>query len=233
MGRFNHEAIAVDPNTGIVYETEDRLDGLFYRFIPKQSGNLKAGGTLEALKITNRSQANTSTGIPVGQPMSVEWVPIDEPDPADDTVREEGFAKGAAQFNRGEGICFGNNELYFCCTSGGKAGLGQVWRYIPGKTVQAGGTLTLFVESEDSKVLDLPDNITVAPFGDLFVCEDSYSFNEQFIRGISTEGQVYPFARNALNNNEFAGACFSMNPLTLFVNIQTPGLTFAIWGPFS
>ena len=34
MGRFNHEAIAVDPKTGIVYQTEDRHDGLLYRFIP-------------------------------------------------------------------------------------------------------------------------------------------------------------------------------------------------------
>ena len=28
MGRFNHEAVAVDPQSGIVYETEDRGDGL-------------------------------------------------------------------------------------------------------------------------------------------------------------------------------------------------------------
>ena len=233
MGRFNHEAIAVDPKTGIVYQTEDQLDGLFYRFLPKKPGNLKAGGSLEALKIKNKPQAVTQSGFPVGQPMVVEWVPIEDPDPPQDTVRAEGFAKGAAQFSRGEGICFGNNEAYFCCTSGGKAGLGQVWRYVPGETAQAGGTLTLFVESEDSKILDFPDNITVAPFGDLFACEDSYSFNEQFIRGISTDGQVYSFARNALNTSEFAGACFSLNPLTLFVNIQTPGITFAIWGPFT
>ena len=34
MGRFNHEAVCVNPNTGIVYLTEDRNDGLLYRFIP-------------------------------------------------------------------------------------------------------------------------------------------------------------------------------------------------------
>lgn len=233
MGRFNHEAIAVDPNTGIVYQTEDRTDGLFYRFIPYQPGRLQAGGILEALKIKNQPQAITRRGIPMGQAMAVEWVPIDDPDPPADTVREEGFAKGAAQFSRGEGITFGNNELYFCCTSGGQASLGQVWRYVPGEDAEAGGVLTLFVESEDYDVLEMPDNITVAPFGDLFVCEDGWGFTDQYIRGISTEGRVYPFARNGINNYEFAGICFAIEPLTLFVNIQTPGITFAIWGPFS
>ena len=40
MGRFRHEAAAVDPVTGIVYLTEDRDDGLFYRFIPDHPGEL-------------------------------------------------------------------------------------------------------------------------------------------------------------------------------------------------
>jgi secreted PhoX family phosphatase len=35
MGRFNHEAVAVDARSGIVYQTEDRDDGLIYRFHPQ------------------------------------------------------------------------------------------------------------------------------------------------------------------------------------------------------
>ena len=38
MGQFNHEAIAVDPKSGIVYQTEDRHDSLIYRFIPDVPG---------------------------------------------------------------------------------------------------------------------------------------------------------------------------------------------------
>ena len=35
LGRFAHEAVAVDPATGAVYETEDQGDGSgFYRFVP-------------------------------------------------------------------------------------------------------------------------------------------------------------------------------------------------------
>src|ERR1044072_3907339 len=34
MGRFRHEAVAVDPQTGFAYLTEDRDDGLLHRFRP-------------------------------------------------------------------------------------------------------------------------------------------------------------------------------------------------------
>ena len=33
--------------------------------------------------------------------------------------------------------------------------------------------------------------------------------------------------------NEFAGACFDPTGRYLFVNIQTPGITFAITGPWA
>jgi uncharacterized protein len=230
MGRFNHEAVAVDPKTGIVYQTEDREDSLFYRFIPNFYGNLQAGGVLEALKIKNMPQAITKTNFPVGQPMAVEWVRIDDVNPVKDTVRVEGFAKGAAQFSRGEGIWYGNGELYFCCTDGGAAELGQVWRYVPDKSRQSGGTLELFVEPNNQNALDGPDNIVVSPLGDLFICEDGEA--EQFVVGITPQGELYDFARNAINDSEFAGACFSPDGRTMFVNIQDPGITFAIWGPW-
>jgi uncharacterized protein len=152
-------------------------------------------------------------------------VTITEPNPAQDTVRVEGFAKGAAQFARGEGIWYGDGEFYFCCTSGGALGLGQVWRYIPGKE-----TIELFVESTSAAELENPDNIVVSPYGDLILCEDGD--DDQFLVGVTPKGELYQFARNALNTNEFAGACFSPDGKTLFVNIQTPGITFAIWGPW-
>lgn len=232
MGRFNHEAVAIDPRTGIVYETEDQRDSLLYRFLPSQRNNLRAGGTLQALKIKNMPQAKTFAGFPKGQPMPVEWVTIDNPDPATDTVRVEGFGKGAAQFARGEGIWYGNGEVYFCCTNGGSVdangrpnGFGQVWRYLPDRN-----TIELFVEAKSADELDGPDNIVVAPHGDLIVCEDGN--DEQFVVGVTRNGELYRLAKNAINDREFAGACFSPDGQTLFVNIQTPGITFAIWGPW-
>lgn len=230
MGRFEHEAVAIDASTGIVYQTEDQGDSLFYRFIPTQAGNLAAGGTLEALRIPSQPQVDTTSGFPVGVPTAVDWVSIEDVNPVEDTVRAEGFAKGAARFNRGEGAIYANGEVYFCCTEGGSAGVGQVWRYIPGTTATEGGTIELFVEPNDASVLENPDNITVAPFGDLFLCEDGEDI--QYVVGVTPQGELYQFARNALNGSEFTGATFSPDGRTLFFNIQRPGLTFAIWGPW-
>lgn len=230
LGRFNHEAIAVDPQTGIIYETEDRGDGLFYRFIPRQPGKLQAGGALQALQIKGQPQAITRTRFPVGQTFDVEWVTISEPDPAQDTVRVEGFSNGAAQFSRGEGICYSQGAVYFTCTDGGNKGWGQVWRYTPGQTAQAGGQIALFVESGDRNLLDFPDNLIMAPFGDLIVCEDG--LEPCHVLGLTPRGELYRLARNALNSSEFAGICFSPDGQTMFVNIQQPGMTLAVWGPW-
>ena len=59
MGRFRHEAIAVAARTGIIYQTEDRHDGLIYRFIPRVKNNPAAGGKLQALRIRQRRGMDT------------------------------------------------------------------------------------------------------------------------------------------------------------------------------
>ncbi len=240
MGRFNHEAVAVEPETGFVYQTEDRGDSCFYRFRPIVSGNLSYGGVLEALKITDgravnvesgTESSNTTTGYQylLGEPLSVTWVPIDVVDPFTDTVRVEARSKGAARFSRGEGAWYGNGSTYFVCSDGGNDRVGQVWAYTSGATPET-GTLTLVVEATRNDVLAAPDNICVAPFGDLFLCEDGSG--SEYVVGVNRNGELYRFASNALNGSEFAGACFSPFGETMFVNIQSPGITLAIWGPW-
>ncbi|AGH44424.1 alkaline phosphatase PhoX [Paraglaciecola psychrophila] len=59
MGRFNHEAAAVDPHTNIIYLTEDRNDSLLYRFIPKTPNDSYAGGHLQALAIIQDAKFDT------------------------------------------------------------------------------------------------------------------------------------------------------------------------------
>src|SRR5918996_4704204 len=61
MGRFNHEAVAVDANTGWVYETEDANPAGLFRYRPTQPGNLAAGGTLEMLSINARTGQSYDT----------------------------------------------------------------------------------------------------------------------------------------------------------------------------
>jgi secreted PhoX family phosphatase len=222
MGRFRREAIAVDPQTGYIYQTEDRNDSCLYRFRPHSAGQLSQGGSLEALVLSDRPAVDTSRNFPVGRPFAVEWVAIADPDPDDDSLRFEAQRQGAAIFKRGEGICFAGGELFWTCTSGGNAESGQIFRYNPAKN-----ELSLFAESPGAGVLDYPDNIIQVPWGDLMVCEDGGG--EQFLVGISPNGEYYHFARNALNTSEFAGICCSADGKTVFVNIYSPGLTLAIW----
>ena len=223
MGRFRHEAIAVDPKTGYIYQTEDQVNSCIYRFLPHKAQDLQAGGTLEALVIKNAPRVDTGIDFPVGKSHQVDWVQLEDVDPEHDTLRYEAQSKGAAIFRRGEGMCYANGELYWTATNGGAAQVGQIFRYNLEKD-----TVELFVESPGYDILDHPDNLTLAPFGDLVVCEDGK--DEQFLIGVTPKGRYYPLARNALNNSEFAGICFSADGKTMFVNIYNPGMTLAVWG---
>jgi len=241
MGRFNHEAIAVHAASGIVYQTEDRDDGAIYRFIPNTPGQLANGGRLQALVVRDQPKLDTrnwgdAAAVTLRQGMSAQWIDLQEVESPEDDLRYRAFERGAARFARGEGMWTGKDGIYFACTSGGRAQCGQIWRYVPGPAEGTAdeaanpGTLELFVEPNDSGLIDNADNLTVAPWGDLVVCEDGSG--EQFVVGITPEGGVYKIARNATGESEFAGACFSPDGSTLFVNIQHMGLSLAITGPW-
>ena len=244
MGRFNHEAAAVDPRTGIVYLTEDREDGLFYRFLPEHRRELLRGGRLQALAFADRSRPADSRNaggammLPPGEWAPVRWIDLDEVMAPEDDLRTRGHAAGAVLFARGEGIHFAGRDVYFCCTSGGTAGLGQVMRYTPsrveGRSAEAvePGRLQNFVESTDPSSLNYCDNITVAPTGHLILCEDQYvDPPDNYLRGVTPDGRVYPFAR-LHDTTELAGACFSPDGATMFVNLYHPTRTLAISGPW-
>ena len=242
MGRFEHEAIAVDPATGIVYQTEDTSHSGFYRYIPSQPGNLHAGGRLQMLAVRGRPNLDTAVGQSQYVPLPVAWVDIDDPVPEDagrnrSAVFSQGWVQGGARFARLEGCWWGNDSVYFSATTGGDAELGQVWRYIPGDD---GGRLILAFESTSPDILERPDNITVSPRGGVVVCEDGPG--DQYVWGITAEGRVFELVRNLVNDREFAGACFSPDGETFFVNIQGDtraqgrghlSMTFAIWGPWN
>lgn len=239
MGRFNHEAVAVEPESGVVYQTEDRDDGLLYRYVPRVPGELHAGGRLQALVVRGRPALDTrnwngGSRIEVGESMAVEWVDLRDVHAPDDDLRYRGREEGAAMFARGEGMWYGNDTVYFACTNGGRARLGQIWKYTPSSAeaspgeADAPGRLELFVESEDVTVCENADNITVAPWGDLFVCEDGDEHD--YLIGVRPDGTTYDFGLNSLSDSELAGACFSPDGSTLFLNLQQDGLTLAITG---
>jgi len=233
-GRFSHEACVWFD--GALYETEDRgINAALYRYVPEQNvratGQLaQSTGVLQALAVVGAPNYDTRTGQTVGTVFDVEWVDIDEPDPATDTVREEAQSKGAAMFDREEGMWVGDGKIYFDCTDAGDAGFGQIWQLDP-----AASTLTMIYESPGPEELKNPDNIVVTPFGHLFLQEDSDP--PQHVRGLTPDGSIYDFCRAETTDSEFAGGCFDPSGRIFFVNQQggrpsPDAVTYAITGPW-
>ncbi len=270
MGRFVHEATVW--RAGILYQTEDRslqadpvrgtIGSCLYRYIPDQrvgqSGTFaETTGPLQALTIRGVPRMNMDAVTTPGATFPVEWVPVPEPDHDDDTdnrrdrvprftpTRIQAIDNGAAYFDRQEGMWAsshgGGFKVYFDCTTGGPQNLGQVWEYDPGREV-----LTLIFVSTSSATLENPDNVTIVPqTQDILLCEDSNG--DQFIRGVTQDGEIYNFAQTTDNDSEFCGACFDPDGQTLYVNQQggrgvdeegqanpgvDPAVTYAIYGPF-
>jgi secreted PhoX family phosphatase len=259
MGFFSHEAVDIDPATGIAYLTEDDFRGgivdasaevvadysssetdpatgqpgtgtrvsFLYRYVPtnksQKPGALQEGGTLQALTIDQRPNYNVDLAFP-GERFQVVWKDVDPAEP-----HESAEDVGAARFGRLEGAYFAGGAFWFDDTIGGEARLGQIFRYLP-----ASNTLELFYEGTEPGKMESPDNIVVTPWGDLWFAEDEAVEGDTVNRvmGITPDRQVYVFARNRLNDSEFAGPTFSADGGTFFVNYQNPGITFAIWGPF-
>jgi hypothetical protein len=266
LGRFAHEAVAVDPRTGL-YLTEDQryVSGL-YRFRPRARLGLRgieAGGRLEMLAIPGVPQADLQLAE-VGQAYSVSWVPVDDPalgpqsnigpfGSFDGQTRNcsgpflQGIEAGGARFRRLEGAWHDAHTglLYFVDTEGGLRASdtdrpeGALWCYDPSRAL-----LRCLYASPAQGTLDNPDNVTVGPRGGLLLCEDG-DLNGTRLVGVGKDGRPFPFAQNDVvlagevngftgdfRGSEWCGACFDPSGRWLFVNVQDPGLTLAITGPW-
>lgn len=267
MGRYKHEAVAVDPANSHVYLTEDNRNmSPIYRFIPddrsQQPGSLERGGRLQAAKVRGVHYAQLLTPV-LGDSYELEWVDIPDPDMATDANGASGpyiqaREAGALTISRGEGIWYHEGMMYIVDTSAGSndsgapgRGKGAVWMLDT-----AARRMRCVFASPDAVVGNNPDNITISPRGGVVLCEDGGGVEDQFgfgerIMGLKTSGESFIFAKNNVvltedqiaaagkrvpardyRNQEFAGATFDPEGEILFLNIQTPGITFAISGPW-
>lgn len=257
LGRYAHEAVAVDPHTHTIYLTEDASGplGLYYRWTPPKrfrggKGALRAlatgsggttAGTLEAMSCTTLDGAHVgdlSEATAPGTRLRVSWVSVPERDGQAASVRTQFTAGQVTRSRKLEGQWWGDGGVYFVASYARNADGsrnehdGQVWFHDPR---HATITLkTIFGVNPDPAKdgnYDGPDNITASPYGGLLLAEDGEGLNH--LVGLTESGVAYTLARNDMNDSEFTGPTFSQDSKILFTNIQTPGLVLAITGPWS
>lgn len=237
LGRFRHEAAAVDPATGVVYLTEDERRCGLYRFVPSGDipgrDGLRKPGRLQMLAIDDRP--NYAGRWPVGLKLETAWVDIDDPEAIGVSVFQQGYARGGMRFKRLEGCWWDDGYLYFVSTTGGWAGRGQVW-----ELDAAADRLRLLYESPGRHVLDSPDNIVMMTNGALLLCEDGESPTR--LSMLTPAGTVAIVAENNIvldgvkgfrgdyRGGEWCGVCQVGD--WVFANLQSPGVTLAITGPW-
>jgi secreted PhoX family phosphatase len=254
LGRYAHEAVAVDPD-GPIYLTEDANGphGLYYRWTPPAGfepgkGALRelaladggdTAGTLQAMLCTKGGRAigDLSEATRVGTTYKVTWVDVPDRLATDTSVRKQ-FAPGAVTGSRKlEGAYWGDDGAYFVASfaraSDGSRNEhdGQVWFFDPrSQTVTLKSIFGVNPDPEADTDYDGPDNIALDPNGGLILAEDGDGI--QHLVGVTTAGKAYPLARNEASNSEFAGPTFTQDGEVLFACTQGDGYTFAITGPW-
>jgi len=255
LGRYAHEAVAVDPHSHSVYLTEDASKplGLYYRWTPPKrfrggKGALRAlalsqggdtAGTLQAMTCSARGQhiADLSAATEPGTRYDVRWVDVPDRDARTVSVRKQFADDQVTRSRKLEGQWWGDGGVYFVASYARKDDGsrndhdGQVWFYDPQRHTVT--LKTIFgVNPDPSKDTDYdgPDNITLSPYGGLMMAEDGQGLSH--LVGLTERGVAYPMARNDLNDSEFTGPTFSQDARILFANIQDPGYVLAITGPW-
>ncbi|GAA3396961.1 alkaline phosphatase PhoX [Streptomyces roseoviridis] len=250
FGRYDHEAVVIDPRRGHAYLTEDASgpNGLFFRWVPPQGFEHGRGRLATLADDAGRLQAplcydaggrfvdDLSRASKAGTVYGVDWTDVPDRDARTTPVRSQ---FGPGQVTRGrklEGMWWADGGAYIVSSyareeSPGTPHDGQVWFYDPRRR-----TLTLKVllgvnaAPDQDGAYDGPDNITVSPYGGLVIAEDGEGVQHLF--GATETGRTYPIARNDLNDSEFAGVVFSPDGDTLYACIQNPGILLAITGPW-
>ena len=256
LGRYSHEAVAVDPRTNRIYLTEDASgpNGLYYRWTPPaafkpgkdrlrqlaQSPGGAIAGRLQAMSCSQGSRhiRDLSEATRVGTHYDVEWVDVPDRDAREVSVRNQLGVDQVTRSRKLEGQWWADRGVFFVSsfarTTDGSVHPhdGQVWFYDPKQ--QRVTLKTIFGVNADPDVdrgnFDGPDNITVSPHGGLILAEDGEGV--QHLVGVTSQGKAFPMARNDYNDSEFCGPAFSADGRILFVNIQSPGFTLAITGPW-
>jgi secreted PhoX family phosphatase len=245
LGTFYHEAVAIDPATNIFYETEDRPDGCFYRFVPDEA-NVGArpgtAGKLQALRVLTDEDINAETAM---GPWPVDWLDIPNPNPIGTVIDGVPIPIGmqptryqveeTTAFNGGEGIWYHGGHIYF--TTKGD-------RRVYALDIAAQTLEVLYDDAfhQPSPILDSVDNVVMTPGGDIIVVEDKSEANQQAV-AIRVDGSIAPMIQLVEHEgSEVTGPAFSPDGRFFYFSSQrgpgngkstgTAGITYAVEGPW-
>ncbi|GII57111.1 hypothetical protein Pth03_55000 [Planotetraspora thailandica] len=255
LGRYAHEAVAVDPHTSAIYLTEDAggPNGLYFRWLPPKhfhgrKGELRelalgkggdTAGKLQAMKCSKGGKhiGDLSEATAPGTRYKVTWVDVPDRDAKTVSVRKQFTDDQITRSRKLEGAWWGDGGAYFVASyarhddGSRNEHDGQVWFYDPdSETITLKTIFGVNPDPEADTNYDGPDNITVSPYGGVILAEDGEGLSH--LVGVTEGGKPYPMARNELNDSEFTGPTFSHDGQILFANIQSPGYVFAITGPW-
>jgi secreted PhoX family phosphatase len=218
LGTFAHEAVTVDTQHNILYMTEDKPDGCFYRFVP---------ASLNSQGFPTLSRGSLETAVVDPNTSKVSWMPIPVPDASDRPTRYQ--LASSTRFNGGEGIVFYGGVVSFATK-----GDNRIWSY---NTNTAHISVIYDARTHPNPILKGVDNITLSKNGELIVGEDGG--NMQLV-AISKSGQLIPLVQLVgHDSSEVTGPAFSPNGRRLYFSSQRGtrgtskgGITFEVLGPF-
>jgi secreted PhoX family phosphatase len=226
-GRFAHEAVAFDPEEGILYETEDDFGfpSGFFRYIPAtnpmETGSLDNDGRLQMLAVAGQPNADLARTQRRRATYKVEWVDIEDPDPsfpftpgqtaptsnndAISYVASQGWEQGAAFFSRLEGCVYDNGVIYFTSTQGGGPAEPTTSDSVNGWGNGNGQIWAYRIASETLQLIYQSSGPDVLDFPDNVTTSPRGTIilcednvNDNFIRGLSRGGKLFDIALNRM-----------------------------------
>lgn len=221
LGKFKHEAAAVDPINGHIYLTEDESDGRFYRYTPSE---IASDGRMNLQKGLLEVAVVDGSG-------NVSWVALENPVPGTFGTPTRKQIKNSRAFDGGEGIWYHEGMIYL--TSKGD---NRVWSYSTAEKVLS---VVYDRSKSDSSILSGVDNVVVSKDGHILVAEDG---GDMQIVILGPYGDVYPLVQLVdQGHSEIAGP--AINPLNnrLYFSSQrgpksgfdANGATYQVIGSFA
>ncbi|MDT8342106.1 MAG: DUF839 domain-containing protein [Longimicrobiales bacterium] len=235
VGARSHEGLRFDAQGNLYGISESRglknagqpgQSGAIFKFVPDRRGDLSSG-QLYALRV----RGGARTGM-------ADWVPLDL-DPVTYDSDAAAQAVGATAWDRPEDLEIGtstgnsrggNGIMYVAVTESSELAQdnGLVLRiellgdeaYVS-NYVEPGVNVAVEMNGDAGTGFDDPDNLALAPNGDLYITEDDAPSDIWVARGNGTVAtSVELFARLRDCGAESTGVYFSRNGRTLWVNSQ-------------